>query len=851
MKKKISMLLCLIAAASFTLTSCNAAHEHTFSDKWTSDATNHWHAATCEHGEEKDGLAKHADANEDGKCDVCDYEVGHKHTYATTWSKDATHHWKAATCTHTGEVSEKALHADIDADYECDECDAHVHILNSLGACTDPDCGEQVKPMDETNLEMVVAKVGTKYNCVVSGEINYAFDSVIHSEVDENGNKGYTKSNSKVEYTLGNGATYVKRADTNTTYATEDSYSDTMSLRTISALYERWYYTDTEDTENPIKLLEAYTDNDGVVTPANLSASVEDLYGYWYVLPNFVDGYGAENFLAGLYEASQAETASMFVFNHNATANLYKFSFTSTLIESTDQSDGSVVHNVALFDVEVEFTYSDDYVLTGLKVKVDSYTNDAGQNSQTDNSLTYDPTTGVVSKIDGITAPTYTFNVTQVAGTRNYVHTKTLDDLTPTAEDFTFSIDGTAVSSGATLNYSPDEIVEEGEYYDTEGVLFIDINCPEGMYFDLAYGNLVNNNFSATTVDSPAIAMVYKAGYVRISNLLYNMSYDLTVKYLDTTIFTATITITDGMDIPAAPTEGEYITVKTTDFECFSDKVTFTAEKAGDYTFTFPVGYGIQTQEQYDDYFSWPQPMTVDPEVGGTYTVSLAAGESTEFYLWSPKPHKFNHYISYTYTSNITGDGSEETPFVVAGYGQTSIAANYFMPTFVTVKAGETASLDCAAKFYTDPMDLESAVGTSVTPVVDTTYAIFADNMSGCTGLLIGGKVVEVEDETTSSVKDANGLGGNYTVNFVIDNAYTIVITPNSEGASMGTIEVTDNINNGQNSGTYTYLIDNGSYIFMKDGSVTTNLILSLAMDGTTWQIQCPGMAMAQTLDAA
>ena len=24
-------------------------HEHTYSTKWTSDETSHWHAATCEH----------------------------------------------------------------------------------------------------------------------------------------------------------------------------------------------------------------------------------------------------------------------------------------------------------------------------------------------------------------------------------------------------------------------------------------------------------------------------------------------------------------------------------------------------------------------------------------------------------------------------------------------------------------------------------------------------------------------------------------------------------------------------------------------------------------------------------
>ena len=34
----------------------------------------------------------------------------HEHTFAESWSTNGTHHWKAATCKHTSEVSEKAEH---------------------------------------------------------------------------------------------------------------------------------------------------------------------------------------------------------------------------------------------------------------------------------------------------------------------------------------------------------------------------------------------------------------------------------------------------------------------------------------------------------------------------------------------------------------------------------------------------------------------------------------------------------------------------------------------------------------------------------------------------------------------
>lgn len=49
-------------------------HTHTYSPDWTYDNTNHWHAATCEHTDLKSDEAPHADANNDGICDVCGYD---------------------------------------------------------------------------------------------------------------------------------------------------------------------------------------------------------------------------------------------------------------------------------------------------------------------------------------------------------------------------------------------------------------------------------------------------------------------------------------------------------------------------------------------------------------------------------------------------------------------------------------------------------------------------------------------------------------------------------------------------------------------------------------------------------
>ncbi len=50
-------------------------HEHTFSEAWSSDANSHWHAATCEHGDEKQDLGAHDDFMVDGYCDICQYKM--------------------------------------------------------------------------------------------------------------------------------------------------------------------------------------------------------------------------------------------------------------------------------------------------------------------------------------------------------------------------------------------------------------------------------------------------------------------------------------------------------------------------------------------------------------------------------------------------------------------------------------------------------------------------------------------------------------------------------------------------------------------------------------------------------
>ena len=75
-------------------------HEHTYSDKWSSDEEGHRHAPTCDHDIDSIDIEEHTDQDNDGVCDVCEYETC-EHTFdEENWAKNETTHWHNSTCGH-------------------------------------------------------------------------------------------------------------------------------------------------------------------------------------------------------------------------------------------------------------------------------------------------------------------------------------------------------------------------------------------------------------------------------------------------------------------------------------------------------------------------------------------------------------------------------------------------------------------------------------------------------------------------------------------------------------------------------------------------------------------------------
>lgn len=122
--------LCLI----FGIAACsNGEHVHTFSSEWKSNATIHWHAATCIHAGERSEQGEH-NFNNQGKCTVCGYQSTeeHEHTFAGAWLFDgAEGHYRLATC-HPEVKSELEPHVDENEDDICDVCD--YDMSNDVGS---------------------------------------------------------------------------------------------------------------------------------------------------------------------------------------------------------------------------------------------------------------------------------------------------------------------------------------------------------------------------------------------------------------------------------------------------------------------------------------------------------------------------------------------------------------------------------------------------------------------------------------------------------------------------------------------------------------------------------------------
>ena len=214
----------------------------------------------------------------------------------------------------------------------------------------------------------------------------------------------------------------------------------------------------------------------------------------------------------------------------------------------------------------------------------------------------------------------------------------------------------------------------------------------------------------------------------------------------------------------------------------------------------------------------------IEGELAGVYKCSMMLGE-TSF-----------HAANVTITPDPVGAGDDEPD-------------NELTTGTLDIKDNNTGAVsgtyiyeivDGAFVFYKDG---EVTTDIIVTINLDGTYSFQAIN------LMVPQVLVKVEGED-------GVLAGKYNVNFAQEGLYVLTFTPGEveipsveeedEEATKGTLTVVDN-SNGAVSGTYTYEIVNGAFVFYKDGEVTTDIIVTINVDGT-YSFQAINLMVPQVL---
>ena len=197
MKKK---LLALITAAmsvvfAFSFAACNGGgettggngtHTHSYSEQWSHNETEHWHACTGADCDEVTDKAAHtwdngtitmaptctAKGEKTYTCTVCNAtkmeEVATtEHTFSDEWKNDETHHWHK--CINCDEISGKAEHS-----------------YNADGVCV---CGYRAIPEEilPTTLNELMQEGNEKYQAVVVKTLNdHLLEDMLYKTLSNN-----------------------------------------------------------------------------------------------------------------------------------------------------------------------------------------------------------------------------------------------------------------------------------------------------------------------------------------------------------------------------------------------------------------------------------------------------------------------------------------------------------------------------------------------------------------------------------------------------------------------------------------------------------------------------------------
>ncbi len=923
MKRHISLLLCALLLVTLMFVACDKGsdtpaantHQHTYGDVWSMDETNHWHAASCKDGADcanaKASLNAHADADKNSICDVCGYDFHHTHTYAAEWSSDENNHWYAVTCGCSIDVKDQAAHKDADNDGACDICEydgGHEHTYITDAWAMDADnhwhaasCGHSViedeEAHDYDDMDRCVVCGYIKGSVTVDKAVDMGeyYDNLVNGGHVDFEYDTWMKYQLAIDYALGANSSNI--IENNLTYAETTTY---------------WYML----YKGSMFGIEEYAD--GSVGKAYEPASaLIDGYAFAQVFGDDDDAedtfYGVTALITGLYEMAKANPNGDFkeyMVSHEGTP-YYVFSFSQPILYDDTVS--------TLYQVQVGFALGEDYTYRHVYVSSAKYNCEIDENGTTYHTTNLVPNTVynyVVEQTSGKRdlESKYTpenifvtdYELYEELGSEDvfdengeWIGTKPILATTPLGDEITF--EAGKPFSLCFVNILPDTaiidldnvIVEyeggESSYWGGSIMLF---GCPQGTY-TLTIKTAMTTKTLTVIVTPPAVTEIYPTvsenGVFadKSEHTVYvdetgaaNITFSAGVNTYADGSFTATLetgaqnaTLIDNGDgtytLSATATGTWVITLTSMKNPEISCTLTLTAAELPTYDVKDVLSGKYEVKFFGMTAYSFTfHPIAADGTAGtvtvvdnnntgwsGTYDYLYEAGKLTysnvdgiaeiPFYLdaalgtfsWNnvptftiihteAAPPVVGEELDGKYQVNFLMDGLYVLTFqngilTVEDYNNGSYAGTY---TY-------TGSLVNGLTVYNEDgseSDMIIALGLDGSPTFQ------------CAGLMMPQTLIKVEDEDNDEGND-EAFNGKYSVDFLMPGLYVLTF-------ENGVLTIEDH-NNGAYSGTYSYegTPTSGMTIYHADGTVS-DILISVGLDGS-FTFQCSALMMAQPLN--
>ena len=227
----------------------------------------------------------------------------------------------------------------------------------------------------------------------------------------------------------------------------------------------------------------------------------------------------------------------------------------------------------------------------------------------------------------------------------------------------------------------------------------------------------------------------------------------------------------------------------------------------------------------------------VEPDYNGAYKAELVSGAENATLTQG----EIDGVAATVFTSNVVGTYQIKITSTV----KTNLSCT------LTVNVVEASSLDSILSG--EYIGTDSYGTTPITVTFDsankTAEIVFED--------IFGKLTANISYTTANGFEYTVTSGDDFVEDFYISESYDLVLVIDGEKyvleavakeiVATGTIAIEDIVNNGKNSGTYTFeLYSNGKFAFYKDGIETTAIVIE--DNGDSYSMKHPGLASAQPL---